>query len=257
VEDSISFYISADLKNYLDRKVESRKPSPFWTVTRSHKESEDPSTGADRVIRLSRWLPDSSGLVFVAPTKTGVWQLTLADIRSKKVEALTPQSVSVRFFDVRDRQHYVYEASDAANEKVSEAPAKVATGQKIWDLFFPNDPLRAETRTAYLWAVVGGKPCQVKKDGSPFAPEPGYPISLSPDGQSVVTVLNLPNVPTSWEQMYPPPSPSSQWRIRGGQSAKQFVRISLRTGSVQSLVDAPLSISGGDWAEVPDGAEWS
>src|SRR5947208_13910011 len=137
VEDSISFYFSANVKNYLDRKVESGKPSPFWTVTRSHKESEDPSTGADRVIRLSRWLPDSSGLVFVAPTKTGVWQLTLADIRSKKVEVLTPQTVSVRFFDVRDRQHYVYVASEAANERSSEAPAKVATGQKIWDLFFP------------------------------------------------------------------------------------------------------------------------
>src|SRR5947208_14761317 len=32
VEDSVLFYISADIKNYLEREAESRKPSPFWTV---------------------------------------------------------------------------------------------------------------------------------------------------------------------------------------------------------------------------------
>src|SRR5947207_3599885 len=54
VEASISFYRSADATNYIERKEESPRPAPFWTVTRSAKEAEDPSTGVDRVIRLWR-----------------------------------------------------------------------------------------------------------------------------------------------------------------------------------------------------------
>src|SRR5205823_12014865 len=100
VEDCISFYRSADAKNYLEHNVPLPKPASFWTVTRSAKEAEHPSTGADRFIRHWRWLPDSNGMVFVAPAKNGAWQLTLADLRSKKVEALTPETVSLDYFDI-------------------------------------------------------------------------------------------------------------------------------------------------------------
>src|SRR5205823_8150171 len=42
-----------------------------------------------------------------------------------------------------------------------------------------------------------------------------------------------------------------------GHPAKQFVRVNLRTGSTQSLTEAPISISGGMWADVFGGLDWS
>src|SRR5207248_1100274 len=189
VEDSISFYRSADAKNYLERKEGSPRPAPFWTVTRSAKEAEDPSTGVDRVIRLWRWLPDSSGITFVAAANTSAWQLTLADLRSKKIEALTPETVSVRSLDIRDRQHYAYTAVEMIGEAPRvQAPAKVGTGHNAFDLFFPKDADRW-SRPASLWAVIAGRRFQVKTNGTPFVPEPGYELALSPDGESVATVL--------------------------------------------------------------------
>ena len=259
VEDSISFYRSEDIKNFLAGGEESRRPAAFWIVTRSCKEAEDTVGGEDGAIRHWRWMANSEGMAFLASAKNGAWQLTLADLHSKKLEVLTPETVSVAFFDTRDRQHYVYTATQMSGEKLSDtqAPAKVATGHKIRELFFPDDPLNRIYRPAYLWAVAGDRPFQVKKDGTNVIPELGFPLALSPDGESVATVVNVPQVPSSWEKLYPPPYPSADWRIHAGKSAAQFVRVALKAGSIQSLTDAPISASGGAWEDVPMGAEWS
>lgn len=259
VEDSISFYRSEEIKSFLAGGDESRRPAPFWVVTRSCKEAEDKVAGEDGAIRHWRWLANSEGLAFVAPAKNGAWQLTLADVRSKKLEVLTPETVSVLAFDIRDRQHYVYTATEVSGERSSDAqgPARVATGRKLRELFFPDDPLNRIFRPAYLWAVLGARPFEVKKDGATVVPELGFPLALSPDGESVASVIDIPHVPSSWERLYPPPFPSSEWRIHAGESAKQFVRIGLKAGSLQSLADAPISMSAGPWEDVPLEAEWS
>ena len=87
-------------------------------------------------------------------------------------------------------------------------------------------------------------------------------LALSPDGRSLVTTLPVPEVPASWETLYPPPFASSPYRIRqpGLQSGKpvhQYVRIDLQTGSVQSLTDAPTSIRRGLVGGVGASPSWS
>jgi len=168
VEDSISFYRTEDIKKFLGKDGSAAPPAPFWVVSRTAPEAEDPSTGEDRVIRHWRWLPDSSGMAFVAPAKNSRWQLTLADIRKKDTEALSPDTVSVRFYDIRSRGDYAYTAVEenvGGKSFETDAPAIVATGRSLAELFFPNDSFRKKMHgEAVLWAVVGGKRSLVKTE---------------------------------------------------------------------------------------------
>lgn len=259
VEDSLRFYRSRDAENVLGRSDSDRSqpPSPVWIVSRSDKEGP--------VINDLRWLANSSGVAFLERAVGGNQHVVLADLQSKTVEPLTSESENVQAFDVRDRQHYVFTASDPVERKrllektqaERQSPAIVGTARPVSQLLFPSDSGIAAwlSPRSYLYAVVGDRSFQVKQDGVPIVPEGS--LALSPDGQSLVTTLTVPEVPPSWETLYPPPNASSPYRISAGRdSAHQYVRINLRRGSVQALTDAPIS-NGAGWASVLGGPSWS
>jgi dipeptidyl aminopeptidase/acylaminoacyl peptidase len=258
VEDSVEFYRSEEVRNFLAKGNGPSKTQPFWVVKRAVKEAEDPFTGEDRAIREWRWLPDSSGMAFLAPAKNGVWQIYLADLRGKKTEVLTPETVSIRFFDIIDRRHYVYVAADVVQKKPDDGPYKVATGHRIGELFFPDDPARAKFQgDSYLWVAIGDKPSEAKSDGHRLAiPEAGFGFALSPDGQTLATVIKPANVPSAWDKLYPPPYPSDPMFFR---DAREFIAVDLKTGKISNLVDAPLSVYRGSWSQNDEieNLEWS
>jgi poly(3-hydroxybutyrate) depolymerase len=151
---------------------------------------------------------------------------------------------TVSAFDVRDRNHYVFTGTDTASREKAkaerQASAIVGTGHSLLQLLLPNDPLVATSfsPSGYLWAAVGGKSFEVKHDGAPLVP--GGDFALSPDGRSLVATLSVPKVPSSWETLYPPPyAPFPNYAP--GDAMHQYVRIDLRTGTVQALTDAPIS----------------
>jgi len=265
VEDSLRFYRSQEVENFLAHAKESRLPSPAWVVNRSEKEGP--------IIHNWRWLADSSGVAFLQPAANGNYQLVLADLRKKTIEPLTSPSEQLgeyALFDIRDRSHYVYTAADPQDaksvpekqERESHAPAIVGTGRRLEELLFADDPLVKKIVTApkgYLWAVVGNKRFEVKHDGKALVPQAqplGRGLALAPDARTVALTLPVPEVPSSWETLYPPPSASSFYRIHAGQgSARQFVRVDLQTGAVHALTDAPVSMDGG-WIAY-GGPDWS
>jgi hypothetical protein len=243
VEDSLRFYRSRDVKDFLDHSIELRLPSPVWLVNRSDKEGP--------VIKGWRWLADSSGVAFVESTTGGNQHLILANLREKIVEQLTSTKELVNDFDVRDRNHYVYTVAGWAEtdkwQAERQGPAIVGTGRTLYDLVFPDDPITksiAGGTNLKLWAVVGNKRFEVKHNRTPVILSRGG-LALSPDGSSLVTMLPVPEVPSSWESLYPPPFTSDPFRIRAGSSARQYVRINLQTGSIQALTNAPISADGG------------
>lgn len=252
-EDSLRFYRSRDVADFLEHSVDSQPPSPAWVVSLS-TDREGP------IISNCHWLADSSGVAFLERAAGGTQSLVLADLRNRKVELLTSATGVYKAFDARDRQHYAYVVADSAERQKSRAerqgPAIVGTGRSLFPLLWPDDPnmLILVSSVNRLWAVVGGKPFEVKHDGHPLVP--GGHLALSPDGQSVVATLPVPEVPKSWETLYPPSIASSPYRIRAGRldihsgtsPATQYVRIGLRTGSVQALTDAPTSNDAGWWA---------
>jgi len=249
VEDSLSFYRSRDVENFLNRSDESQRPKPVWVVNRAAKKGT--------IIHDWRWLCDSSGVAFLEPTTDNDLRLVLADLQKKTIEPLTSATEPIGSFDIRDRQHYVYAVADTPERDNMQAerygPAIVGTGRYLTQLLFPED-LRFLSRRQYLWAVVGGKRFEVKHDGAPINPNG---LALSPDGRSLVTKLSVSEVPVSWETLYPPLYTSDPSRFHAGGTAHKYVRINLQTGSFQDLTDAPVSQDAGLWATVTDGPTWS
>jgi dipeptidyl aminopeptidase/acylaminoacyl peptidase len=255
-EYSLRFYRSAEVEKFLNGSDLSQPPLPAWDL-RLATDKGGP------IIHDWRWLADSSGVVFLQRID-GKWQLVLADLQKKKLQALTAKTENVESFDVRDRGHYVYTTVDPhalkklQEEKQAErqSPEIVGTGRRLGQLILPNDPVVMEYSSprASLWARVSGQRFQVKRNGTSIFPEGD--LALSPDGSSLVTTLKVPDVPPSWEKLYPPASESSGPRIHAGhESANQYVRINLQTGSVQPLTGAPISGDAGWWAE--GGPAWS
>ncbi len=265
-EDSLRIYGSQDVKNFVEHSDQFRSPAPVWVITRTAIKGFS--------INGWRWLADSSGVAFLERTVGGNQHLVLADLQSKTVESLTSETENVEAFDLRDRRHYVFTAPDPGElERLREktqaerhAPAIVGTGRSLCRLLLPGDPITCQVSSprSYLWAVVGSKRFEVKSNGAPIVPDVGL-LALSPDGGSLVTKLLVPEIPSSWEMLYPPPYASDPHRIRAshqeGQSyaraVHQYVRIDLQTGSVHALTDAPISSDAGSWAYANGGPTWS
>jgi dipeptidyl aminopeptidase/acylaminoacyl peptidase len=250
VEDSLRFYRTADIVAFLKSSSESEQPAPVWVLTRS-------TVGEGPIIGNWRWLPDSTGVAYLERVKGGKQELALADMRRKKLEILTAPSIHVEMFDMRDRQHYVYTARDSAEEKEIQVErsgaAFVGTGRTLWNILFPEEQTTGHVfRHPLLWAVSGGKPFEVQHRGVPIVP--AWDLVLSPDGRSVITQLPVPDVPPSWEALYPPALKSSGVRIHGGPQdlrqgeasfVNQYVAIELSTGSVRSLTEGPVGGASG------------
>ncbi len=180
---------------------------------------------------------------------------------------MTSATETVEAFDIRDRNHYVYTLSEPVGwEKAQaerKAPIIVGTGRNLFELIFPDNPLTIQRspHKQHLWAVVDGRSFEVQHDGAPVHPYSfPYGLALSPDGRSLATQVTVPNVPQSWETLYPPPFASDPYNdIHAGHgSVRQYVLIHLETGMAQALTDAPISSAAGQWAYVfLDAPSWS
>ena len=258
VEDSLRFYRSREISDFLRRGNASQPPTPVWIVTYSDKEGP--------IINDWRWLPNSSGVAFLEGPVDGNKRLVLGDLLNEKLEVLTRATEAVEDFDINDRQHFTYIAASSAHNNLALQPsvATVGTGRRLSQLLFPG----RIRKNYYLWAIVDGKRFEVENNGTPFLPALGArsSLALSPDGQSVVTQVVVANVPSDWETLYPPPNPSYPWRNRGGRQnlqagddsvnyVRQYVLIRLRRGVVEPLIDAPeSSVSGWQTGASPN---WS
>jgi len=267
-EDSVRFYSSQDIERFLRGSDKSQLPPPVWVLSRSTY-NEGP------IISSWRWPADSSGVAFLGRTLHGNQRLFLADLRKKTVDPLTTATETITDFDVHGKQQFVYVATDRVEEKKlqekmqakRQAPVIVGTGRSLYELLFPDDPRgRQLSPHSYLWAVVDGKRFEVKQNGEPISPNGG--LALSPDGGSLVTTLPVPEIPLSWETLYPPPLAawpisdrqhyaihSGRQDVQQGGSVHQYVRINLQTGGIQSLTDGPYGNDVGWWANGPP--SWS
>src|SRR6266478_5129783 len=88
VEDSLRFYRSQDVQNFLKHSDESQQSLPVWVVDRSTNK-EGPIMGG------WHWLADSSGVAFLERTADGSQRLAVADLHKKVIEPLTPSSQNV------------------------------------------------------------------------------------------------------------------------------------------------------------------
>jgi hypothetical protein len=103
VEDSLRFYRSEDVEDFMRRPHDSQEPSPVWILTRSAKQG--------RIISAWRWLLDSSGIAYLE-RESGHGQIVFADVRNRTLNPLTLATEETINFDISDRDHYVYTVKD-------------------------------------------------------------------------------------------------------------------------------------------------
>jgi len=262
VEESLRFYSTKDIEAYLTRSEEPRSPEPVWVITRFAKK--------EPIVRF-HWLSDSSGVAMVEHTDGVNDRLVLADLHKKTTEPLTDQVVKWGSFAIRDRDHYVYMAIKGSERKELErrraaerqAPMRVFNGGDVFDLTLPPDDAGLEDRALSdkksLWAVIKGKPFEVKHAGAPVTQSDFdllRNLEIMRDGETIVTRVRVKDIPESWERLYPPPYPGAETNIHAGKSVFEFAEVDLETGSIRPLTDAPLSGEGG-WCECDDVLAWS
>jgi dipeptidyl aminopeptidase/acylaminoacyl peptidase len=268
-ESSIRVYVTENVHHFLSQRDTTQEPSPLWTMTRStYKDGP--------IISHLHWLPDSSGLTFLAKTAGGGDQLFLANIQAKTIRPLTPENQHVTAFDVHSSIQFVYTALSPAIEKKAleegTADAIPGTGLNLHTLIFPEESMKSNIwihDLSELWAVRGHNRFRVVDHSS------GYPIpihlegqrslALSPDGRFVVTALTVSSVPPEWETLYPPPFPAFPYRVRAGpqdpngfkgqRDISEYVLVDLASGKITPLANAPIGNTAG-WVGMSS-ADWS
>lgn len=267
-EVMLRVYSSQGVRKFLSSQVTGIEPAPLWIWKRS-------SFREGPLVTNLRWLADSESFAFLLRTSSGSNQLVLAEVGRRTVEALTSPTQDVTAFDIRDRSHFVYSVWDVAplrRSRLDRSEASlVGTGRPLKELLFSDD--RQMLTNMYdrseLWAVVDGKRIAVHDSASHkilhLYLKGQEALALSPNGRFVVTARAVPLIPESWEVLFPPPTPSSVYRIRAGQQdlgssqgmryASEYVMLDLLRGSSVSLADAPMGESAG-WYGVPSAA-WS
>jgi dipeptidyl aminopeptidase/acylaminoacyl peptidase len=236
VEATLSVYRSSDIRHLLKNPGASA-PVPFWSTTVWSEEGP--------VISHWGWLANSSGVAFVQRTPGGRGQIVLAEIGGKSLQALSPEDEDVggAYFDIRDREHYVYTSSQVAiarenQQKRNLQTSIVGTGRTVWDLVTPQSASSFQN-VSHIWAVIDGKRMEVKAEENEF--------TLSPDGRSIVTREPV-QAPASWGELYPPPFDGDPSVLHSGQNVHRYVRIDLESGKMETLLDAPAAEAAGWYA---------
>lgn len=269
LESSLRIFRTEDIGHLLSRADTTGEPAPFWALTKfTHK------TGP--VVTNIRWLPDSSGVAFLAKIASGNDRLYIADIRTRTVLPLTPENQHVTAYDIRSRSRFVYSVlSPTIRENAAaegRAAAVVGTGRDLATLMFPE--ASASTNIwlhdlSELWAVLDGKRFRIIDSSSgravPIHLDGQRALALSPDGDSAVTALTVSSIPSEWETLYPSRSPSSPYQIRKGhqnpyalagqRDVSEYVLVKLSSGKVTPLTNAPIGNAAGWWG--PSHADWS
>src|SRR5256885_3557246 len=189
VEDDLRFYRTQDVKHFLEHPGDLQPPSPMWVVSRLGE------TGS--VIEKWRWLPDSSGMVFLQHTDDTHRQLVLADARTKSTKSMTPATESVSAFEVQDRWHYTYSSAVVAPPEKSgdkdATAAIVGTGRSLQELLLTP---RSNSRRVRVWRIAGDKRVEINQDaGSIQKQNPDEKAKTEHDGIELIVKQGLNDPP--------------------------------------------------------------
>lgn len=270
IHDELRVYATAQLRKFVDAAKPEKQVDPIWTLTESR-------SGADEngpLISNLRWLADESGVAFLLKTDRYHRRLYLATLDAGAAKALTPDREDVMGFAIHDKSHYVFtvpsrEAEDTLRRAL-DASSLDGTGKPFWELMYPERAVHFTGR-GDLWAADGGPPAPV------VDPATGKPVvlyeagsqslSVSPDGNRLISVRAVRTIAPSWESLYPPPFPGDAHRIRAGSQdlnaangywfVGEYVLIGLTSGEVTPLTHAPTAAGAGWFEEGPARPAWS
>jgi hypothetical protein len=218
------------------------------------------------VISGVRWLSNSREIAFLGKNRGPYQQLFTASVSTGKYKAVTKRGTFVSAYDVSGEViAYTTLVTDSDTERQRSRVVDV-TGQSIWSLLFAKrsniESLQWEDfynsattlhiirngREVGTSFTLRGKPLRLLPSVYSLYP----PLSLSPDGNSLITVAPVAEILPSWSS-YQPGLGLESFRLKPGDKSaladenpfkpKQFVVVDLRNGRATPLVDAPAGLS--------------
>jgi len=253
-QETIWLFSSAEVKAFARNPATMPAPSP-QPLVRMATFRDGP------IITGTRWLPDSSGVAFLAVQQSlqcKYRRLFIADIKTGSVKALTPEDEDVVKFDAADENHYVYEvqAPELLSPRMKEFTPPVAlTGARIGELFWPSIFQLTPFDRSGLWAVLDGKPFLVM-DSETHKPIETFRISdlnLAPHARSVIAIAAVNSPPEFWARYKAPPGYKE---FKSDQDRQAYYLIDLQSGMKRLLVNAPTGLKN-DWNSHFFTARWS
>jgi hypothetical protein len=267
-EATIWLFDRQAVTDHVLRKTAARPaPRPVATVA---------ATSNTQVVSAVRWLPDSAMVSFLAKDGSPYQRLFTADVRTGKLTAVSADGAFVSAYTIQGETAayttvIVPPRAAPADEMVAVA------GKGLFSLLYAEplrlEDLEVESIVGYALALhvrrrgaelpldfrLRGKPLRLGTAALTTAP----PLVISPDGNFLITLAPVPEVPAGWDA-YPPQPVMGSHRLQPGdlravaednfERPFQFVLVDLRTGQATPLVDAPAGITLGYIA--PSTARW-
>ncbi|GAB3035162.1 hypothetical protein GCM10027285_17820 [Oleiagrimonas citrea] len=252
VEGILRIYSTRALKKWITGPKSAVPPTPLWTIAMApYKEGPAMSN--------IRWTPDSRALTFLKFVH-GKHRLVYADLSGKRLQILSLPGQDVTAADIHDRHHYVYAARDPKiyKPRARQTGSEDVTGRPLFTIVYPVDKYPQQAKfyeRSELWAARGGAPTRLE---DPNSGKPLYifgegqrDLSLSPDGNWLLTALPVRNVPVAWEQW---PVVLKTYSVHGGPQdlgplslnqrlVSRYALINLKTGAQRFPSKAPTGFS--------------
>jgi len=149
VEDSLRFYRSQDIEDFLKRPSESQAPGPIWVVSRS--------TYKSRTIKGWRWLPNSIGAAFLRAPNVRPDTLCLAKEPVRPLFS-TDQTAALKMPDGRGMSCRIGSEFQPATGgfTYSTADGTVSTALRMPSIFRGSSDSTRASRSVARHAVYSG-----------------------------------------------------------------------------------------------------
>jgi len=257
LEDELRIYGTSSLQDFVNTPANVSAPEPEWTIQESTNKD-----GYNRcLISRIRWLDTSDSFAFILRNEVGHDQLFLADLTRRTVTSLTPPDRDVTGFSIRDKDHYVFSVKSLSIGKKfvrDDTVQLVLHDETLFNLLSPT----VYGDRSDLWAAIGGpaEPVinQIDRQAIALYVAGTEDLTLSPNGQELLTQMAVKEVPKEWETHFPPPYPGFDSAIKTSQQdvngpygmfyVSKYVKVHLRTGAVVPLIDGPTANRAGWYA---------
>lgn len=255
LEDCIWVWKTSDVLTFLHDTHHELRPAPVRLIQLAAPKGP--------VVRRIRWLEDPSRLMFLGGSVKGGFQLFEANVATGAVHSLTPEDQDVIDYDVRNGNtaYTVRNLDFTLPENTKNSTPEFITGTTLEEVLFPRDryPERImnESNRVVLWAIIAGKRFRVE-DSKTHEPVPLYQwgpnfdaslvFALSPDGDSVVVIRAVNEIPPGWAEYKQKPGVPGSATFSSTQDfselndfsyVKSYVLLNLSTGQLKELVHAP------------------
>jgi dipeptidyl aminopeptidase/acylaminoacyl peptidase len=246
IESSIRVFDSESALRFV-RSVEASKVpvGKIVAVVKSIPKANASDSYASVITQLE-WLPDSTGILFLAEGSEGKRQLLQVNVLSGIVKELTPKECDVARFQYASG--LIYYTQVHASEVVRD-PAKAmdTDGLSLKEILFPET---ARPPYQELWVIRGGKSIRFNEPGTgrPLLVLNRYPevFSVSPNGRFALVLPPVESVPAPWAAYEPvfsylrintEDSPATR-RLKGLTPVRYAIVDSV-SGRVRALLNAP------------------